>query len=101
MKDLLDQQAARLNEYLGRMGIRLTPERTREAVQHAFVSPPDANIPGDDEMPTKDLDSWAASLGVTREALQEAITVVGPQRETVERFIRTGSAFPTRPAKPG
>jgi len=101
MKDLLDRQAARLNEYLGRMGIRLTPERTREAVQHTLVSPPDADVPGGEENRTKDIDRWAASLGVTPEALREAMTVVGTQPETVERFIRTGSAFPKRPSQPG
>lgn len=98
MTDSLDQQADRLNDYLARIGIRLSPQRTREALQHALGTAAQAPMQPQDEILPNEIDQWAARFGVEPDALTEAILVVGRQASTVERYLKTGSAFRTRPA---
>jgi len=99
MSDRFDEQASRLNQFLARMGIRLTPERTREAMEHALAGVSDAQGPEQQEIRLNQIDRWAAVLGVTPEVLLDAIAVVGRQVSTVERYLRTGTPFQPRRAR--
>lgn len=45
MQNQVEQQAARLNEYLGRLGIHLAPHRTVEAIVHALEAQPPQREP--------------------------------------------------------
>ena len=101
MSDRLDEQAERLNEFLSGMGIRLTPERARKAIQHALAGISDAQAPEQQEIRVDDVDSWAGIFGVTPQALLDAMDVAGRQVGTVKRYLRTGTLFQARTEQSG
>jgi hypothetical protein len=96
----LDEQAGRLAHYLGRMGITLTQQRTRQAIVHAQFGAGElqSEVPPHLKIASEDLDLWAMKLGVGADELRDAMLAVGTHLEPVRRYLATGRAFRTRDA---